>query len=401
MKRKSFSWILPLFFISLFPVYGAESIVYRNEGRNYTFTERTDLRRYDSGKYTGLFSREIRSFITAKSGGSQGKSLFSGIFYVFQQTKHKLMDVRERLNMAVESDFTVGSDGFLSMNLDCGYPSFRNFPSLPSQKVSPGDSWTGESIRSVDPLENGLFTHLVMQVSYKYVRRDKWKNHDVHVVSASWATRYSPSLNEDNGISVFDPDLTGATGNHRAVLYISAETGAMLFCQDTVDETFLYRGGKSVSYKGTINLFTDYAPAVNRDGIKKSMENKFGSLGNVGLKESGSGLVLTLSNLQFESDSAVLLPGESGRLDLIASVLKEIPGSTFLVTGHAASTGNVSGEKALSEERACTIALALIERGIESERIVCRGAGSSEPVASNSTPEGRAKNRRVEITVLE
>ena len=118
-------------------------------------------------------------------------------------------------------------------------------------------------------------------------------------------------------------------------------------------------------------------------------------------KETSSGIMLTLRNLQFESDSAVLLPGENERLDMIAAALKKAPGSMFLIGGHAASTGNPAGEQKVSEDRAKAIAQALIARGINPDMIMCRGYGSTVPQSTNDTPEGRAMNRRVEITILE
>lgn len=110
---------------------------------------------------------------------------------------------------------------------------------------------------------------------------------------------------------------------------------------------------------------------------------------------------MTMQNLNFKPDSAELLPGEAERLDQIAAVLKEVSDQMFLVEGHTASVGKVAGEKQLSIERANAIAEALVKRGIPRERFICKGSGGTKPVADNSTQQGRAKNRRVEITILE
>lgn len=73
----------------------------------------------------------------------------------------------------------------------------------------------------------------------------------------------------------------------------------------------------------------------------------------------------------------------------------------FLVEGHTAKVGYEAGEQKLSLERAKSIAKALADRGIDSGKFIVKGAGSSKPVASNATPQGKAQNRRVEITILE
>ena len=105
--------------------------------------------------------------------------------------------------------------------------------------------------------------------------------------------------------------------------------------------------------------------------------------------------------MKFKPDSPELLPEESSRLDDIALVLKQAPDSMFLVEGHTARVGDAGGEQLLSEQRAEAVARALAERGVPLEKFICRGYGGSRPVADNATKEGRALNRRVEITVLE
>lgn len=119
------------------------------------------------------------------------------------------------------------------------------------------------------------------------------------------------------------------------------------------------------------------------------------------VENTAAGIRLTMQNLNFKPDSSELLPGENERLDQIAQVLKEVPDQMFLVEGHTASVGYEKGEMKLSVERANSVANALIQRGIPREKFICKGSGGTKPIADNSTPEGKAKNRRVEITILE
>jgi outer membrane protein OmpA-like peptidoglycan-associated protein len=119
------------------------------------------------------------------------------------------------------------------------------------------------------------------------------------------------------------------------------------------------------------------------------------------LDSSPEGLVLRVKDLRFVADSDEILRSELGRLDAIAVALKAIPGRSFLVSGHSASVGKASGELELSIRRAKKVSDELVARGIESGRLLYRGFGSSRPLAPNDTEEGRAKNRRVEITILD
>jgi outer membrane protein OmpA-like peptidoglycan-associated protein len=95
------------------------------------------------------------------------------------------------------------------------------------------------------------------------------------------------------------------------------------------------------------------------------------------------------------------LSGEKGRLDAIASALKKIPDRNFLIEGHAADLGKPQGQYELSEARAKRIVDELAARGIAPSRLIYRGRGADLPVAGNDTEAGRARNRRVEITVLD
>ena len=119
------------------------------------------------------------------------------------------------------------------------------------------------------------------------------------------------------------------------------------------------------------------------------------------VQKTNAGIMFSLSNLKFKPDSSVLLDGESQKLIKIAEVLKKLQGSQFLVEGHTASTGNEKGEMSLSLERARSVIAALVKLGVPEQSFICKGSGGTRPVADNSTPEGKAKNRRVEITILE
>lgn len=122
--------------------------------------------------------------------------------------------------------------------------------------------------------------------------------------------------------------------------------------------------------------------------------------GAASLSDSTEGLKLTLYDVRFEADTANILPEERERLDVIAEALAQSGrGATFTIAGHTASVGNPSGEQTLSELRARVIASELAARGISAERFETAGYGGTVPLASNDTGEGRARNRRVEITV--
>jgi outer membrane protein OmpA-like peptidoglycan-associated protein len=81
-------------------------------------------------------------------------------------------------------------------------------------------------------------------------------------------------------------------------------------------------------------------------------------------------------------------------------MMKDNPGLKFSVEGHTDSTGNISSNQTLSEERSKAIVAKLVENGIAEDRLQSVGKGQSNPIADNTTDEGRAKNRRVEFVKL-
>jgi len=105
------------------------------------------------------------------------------------------------------------------------------------------------------------------------------------------------------------------------------------------------------------------------------------------------------SDILFAVDSAVLSNDSRYSLDEFAQVMMEYPKTAILVQGHTDSTGSEDYNLALSERRAKAVMNHLAMRQVDQSRMSAIGYGEAYPVADNSTPEGRAQNRRVEILV--
>jgi outer membrane protein OmpA-like peptidoglycan-associated protein len=124
--------------------------------------------------------------------------------------------------------------------------------------------------------------------------------------------------------------------------------------------------------------------------------NKFGKI-----SQDSRGTVISLSgSLLFASGKSSLLPSARRRLTEVADALMQgDPRSTIVVEGHTDSKGSATLNDALSLKRAEAVRTYLITRGMPRDRIEAEGFGFSRPIADNSTAEGRANNRRVEIVV--
>ncbi len=124
---------------------------------------------------------------------------------------------------------------------------------------------------------------------------------------------------------------------------------------------------------------------------------------DVEITDTYKGIQISIQDIKFVADSSEILPEEKERLDAIYEELHKITKNnefTIMVEGHTASVGKPIGEMNLSIERAGTIINQLVERGMNRNIFSYKGYGGTLPIGDNSTNEGRAQNRRVEIIII-
>ena len=245
----------------------------------YTLVERSNLRRSINGRYVGLTTREVRSFISPSTSPraeydrstnplSRGR-WYNGSFYVLEETKRNAKESGGGIHDSIPSIFNISPEGKLTMYQDNGYPSFRSFPAFTTDKISPGDSWRATAERAVDPLNKGIFTRLRMEVSYTFVGEERYQGQNVYRIKAMWQTNYGMlSYRDLHG----DDTLVKALGGHKADIYVQKSTGATVMIIDNVDETFVYSDGTNVTLRGTINLFTETPPAIDTEKIIPALQ---------------------------------------------------------------------------------------------------------------------------------
>lgn len=109
---------------------------------------------------------------------------------------------------------------------------------------------------------------------------------------------------------------------------------------------------------------------------------------------------IVLHNLYFATNKTAILPESEAALSDLYDMLTENPEIRIQIIGHTDAVGSDKDNQILSEGRANSVRQNMIDRGIDPSRIEAIGKGESEPIATNDTEEGRAKNRRVEFIVL-
>lgn len=121
---------------------------------------------------------------------------------------------------------------------------------------------------------------------------------------------------------------------------------------------------------------------------------------NIQVINRGSYLQVVMpEGILFATGSAAVSGAAQNDLYAVARNLNQYPNSLVEVVGHTDNTGSAALNADLSQRRAQSVAGILSAAGVSSSRLVARGAGFSQPVASNDTAAGRAQNRRVEILI--
>lgn len=117
-------------------------------------------------------------------------------------------------------------------------------------------------------------------------------------------------------------------------------------------------------------------------------------------RKTEHGLLLNLqSELLFETNSAVLTPDAVAQLTRIGDILKKYPEDRITIEGHTDSRGTQPYNESLSMRRADAVSRVLKGRGVEERQMVVLGQGETQPVAPNTTEDGRSANRRVELHI--
>jgi outer membrane protein OmpA-like peptidoglycan-associated protein len=124
-------------------------------------------------------------------------------------------------------------------------------------------------------------------------------------------------------------------------------------------------------------------------------------LENLQLRQTESGVVVTLGDVLFESGQTELREEAMESLVEVVDLLQSEPEKDIKIEGHTDSTGNAEANLRISQQRADSVLDALVSLGVAAERVTAAGMGQDFPIATNDTEEGRAQNRRVDVILLD
>ncbi|WP_426141272.1 OmpA family protein [Pseudomonas sp. DWP3-1-2] len=130
-----------------------------------------------------------------------------------------------------------------------------------------------------------------------------------------------------------------------------------------------------------------------RDAQIKALQNSLNA------KQTERGTLVTFGDVLFDLNKAELKTSGLTNVSQLAKFLQDNPDRKVIVEGYTDSSGSAAYNQSLSERRANSVRMALVQMGVDPARIVAQGYGKEYPVADNTSASGRAQNRRVEVTI--
>lgn len=406
----------------------------------YTRVVREDLRVYTNNSYRGFLYREQRAYLhhvlpsvveaDLSDAGQSGKERFyRGEVYVLKETNRGSTRVARTVEREYRATLRILENGTTNFVGSEQVPFRTNYPLLPEEPVAVGEQWRATGTEYL-LREDGTILEAPFRCTYAYEGRESYQGRPALRLTASYSYYDLDPYRDKGGVKVrgkldasillYTDDRGGYFIRERVERYLlntsegrRRESGFRLVwsegfssrhldgMEERIVQALTGDGGDTSGGAGDGSRRTDDGSraAGEREAEKGGSEEETAERG-IEVSRSDEGVVVNLPDIHFVPDQARILPDERGRLDRLAELLRQVPNATFLVKGHTADVGSMESQIALSKERAKTIIDELEKRGFASSRFIYRGLGGSEPVASNETEEGRAKNRRVEIVVL-
>ena len=415
--------------------FGVMGILLSAENGRITVSERADYSVYRNGVYAGLTYRETYMYLdeTVTVQDNLPVYRYEGEAFVLEETRKNMIGTAKKLDNILPVSFTMRaqptvaehSRGTAHFTKDSGYPLLRNFPVSPDKKLETSDTgkkWIAESVIVVCPQQGKNPTRIPVIAEYQYLGEKDYNGKKTHYVKAQFGLRYQ------GRDALGDADMLRSEGSRIADIYLD-EQNRPLFIREKIDESFFYKTSDTIRLRGFLLHFYNYphgtmygggsvsaaamyssdakssavpSPSVaSKPAISNAERVKDRGGDTFDVRETTRGVLLNIKNLNFVADKAQILDNEDKKLDEIAAVLKTLTFKTLFVEGHTADVGDKASQQDLSVQRAKTVVDELIKRGIPADKFMYNGAGGSKPIAPNTSEAERARNRRVEITVME
>jgi outer membrane protein OmpA-like peptidoglycan-associated protein len=300
-----------------------------------------------------------------------------------------------------ESEFERDRLGRMTIDKKYFMPVVRDVPVFPGRDLQPGETWTYEGHEMHD-FRDGFGIpepyRIPFTANYIYLGEGEWKGKKYPVFSVVYRVQSQPPAVRGR---VWPRRIQGISDQ---MIYWDIEQGQAVAYNENFTYIFELSDGTTIEYRGSAEAEIVESTFMDKEKIAEEIAEDISRLDipDVSVRVDDEGITISLDNIQFQADTAIMLPGEREKLDKIIDILRRYEERDILVSGHTALAGTAEGRQRLSTERAAVVAGHIIgQKARTPDRVVVRGYGADRPLGDNSTEEGRRKNRRVEITILE
>jgi outer membrane protein OmpA-like peptidoglycan-associated protein len=300
-----------------------------------------------------------------------------------------------------DSEFDRDRLGYITIDQKYYMPVVRNVPVFPGRDLRPGETWTAGGYEVHDFRDSfGIEApyRIPFTANYIFVGERFWKEKSYPAFTVSYHIFVEPAAVAGE---IWPTRIMGSSDQ---LIFWDTGLGQPKSYEESFRIVFELSNGMTVEYRGRAKAEIIESEVMDKNKILKEIEDEITRLGiqDASVRQVDEGVAISLENIQFQPDSAVLTPSEQNKIDKIAEILAGYADRDILVSGHTALAGSAAGRLQLSRERAAAVADYLIGKGVRTpDRIVVRGYGAGKPLADNGTEAGRRRNRRVEITILE
>ena len=283
-------------------------------------------------------------------------------------------------------------------------PVVRGVPTFPEKEVEIGDQWSSRAYEAHDFRQlYGILDPVILPaaVSYQYIGNTEIDGEKIAKIAINYVINYTFKYLNDTVSDI--PLPFRVIGYFNQLFLWNLDKGLPHSYKENFDYVFIMSNGETVEYAGKANAtlsVTEEPPTLySAEQIRDRLRD---TIPSVEVQKTDQGIVINIGEILFKFDSDELLESAAEDLVNIVEVLKEFPDRNVRVIGHTDSRGPEDYNLSLSLRRAKkTVAELKKILPALSGRATYMGMGENKPIADNETDEGRRKNRRVEIIILD
>ena len=348
-----------------------------------------------------IFTNRISVHVVETS--ADGSGLIESVYHTIERSTGR-SQYYGPLTQTYSSSFWRNPNGEIFVGSTLVRPMVRSVPLFPSHDLEPGSKWTSKGEEVHDLGERfGFNEPLKIPINVDYTLRSISEANGKKVGIIEIEYSFFQELNPVLGSGILPVYAIKGEFKSNDYMWDFSRGRPLRYSEQFLIEIFLLDGTK-IAFIGNSKGKVVNAVLFNREVVSESLLSDLSEYGleDIQVRKDVKGVTIVLDNILFTADSAYLWPTEKEKIERIGSILSNFPDNDVLITGHTARVGTEESSQILSEARALAVFKFL--KGIgdrDYNSLLYRGQGSLVPLADNATEQGREKNRRVEITILE